>query len=120
LRRRLDTGRRVRAGVGVGGDHDAGAKAGLNLKPGLIELLLRDLASSSSAGTTGATYEPGALPLLSHALLATWHHRARRTLTVAGYQSAGGIHGAQGAVTALFAVVPTRTYGAAHPRLRAG
>ena len=40
--------------------------AGLRLEPGLVELILRDVAR-----------EPGALPLLSHALRVTWE-RARR------------------------------------------
>ncbi|MGK5629365.1 nSTAND1 domain-containing NTPase [Streptomyces sp. URMC 123] len=38
--------------------------------------------------------EPGGLPLLSHALLETWRRRHGRTLTLAGYEAAGGIHGA--------------------------
>ena len=48
--------------------------AGLRLEPGLVELALRDVAGES-----------GALPLLSHALLATWERRDGRTLTVEGY-----------------------------------
>jgi hypothetical protein len=73
--------------------------AGLTLEPGLVETLLHELgAGNGSAGTglrsAAATYDPGALPLLSHALHATWEHRAQRTLTVAGYQATGGIHGA--------------------------
>ncbi|WP_344443207.1 helix-turn-helix domain-containing protein [Kitasatospora nipponensis] len=36
----------------------------------------------------------GVLPLLSHALLATWQQREGRTLTVAGYLRTGGIQGA--------------------------
>ncbi|CAM5660496.1 hypothetical protein SAVIM338S_06762 [Streptomyces avidinii] len=36
----------------------------------------------------------GALPLMSHALLATWQQREGSTLTVAGYEYAGGIQGA--------------------------
>ena len=47
--------------------------AGLKLEPGLVELVLRDVAA-----------EPGALPLLSHALRATWERRDGRTLTVDG------------------------------------
>ncbi|MEZ4709229.1 MAG: effector-associated domain EAD1-containing protein [Caldilineaceae bacterium] len=43
-------------------------------------------------GDVGA--EPGALPLLSHALLETWRRRSGRTLTLAGYQSAGRVQGA--------------------------
>ncbi|HEV3172952.1 MAG TPA: AAA family ATPase [Actinocrinis sp.] len=37
---------------------------------------------------------PGALPLMSHALLETWLRRRGNTLTLAGYQAAGGIDGA--------------------------
>lgn len=38
--------------------------------------------------------EPGALPLMSHALLETWHRRKGRTLTEAAYEAAGGLQGA--------------------------
>ncbi|MCC2279368.1 helix-turn-helix domain-containing protein [Streptomyces sp. ET3-23] len=62
-------------------------KAGLSVEPGLVELMLRD------AGGT-ATPRAGVLPLLSHALLATWQQRTDTTLTVAGYQLTGGISGA--------------------------
>ena len=54
--------------------------AGLRLEPGLVELILRDVAA-----------EPGALPLLSHALRATWERRDGRTLTVEGYRAGGGV-----------------------------
>ncbi|MFI9240638.1 helix-turn-helix domain-containing protein [Streptomyces sp. NPDC053079] len=64
------------------------AAVGLEPEPGLVELILRDLG----AGHGG--FGPGALPLLSHALLATWQRRRDGTLTVAGYQQAGGIAGA--------------------------
>jgi WD40 repeat protein/class 3 adenylate cyclase len=57
--------------------------AGLRLEPGLVELMLRDLAR-----------EPGSLPLLSHALLETWRRRSSRTLTLAGYEESGGVRGA--------------------------
>lgn len=36
----------------------------------------------------------GVLPLLSHALLETWRRRRGNTLTLAGFQAAGGIEGA--------------------------
>jgi DNA-binding SARP family transcriptional activator/WD40 repeat protein len=58
-------------------------QAGLLLEPGLVDLLVRDVEG-----------EPGALPLLSHALRQTWQRREGRTLTVAGYQASGGIRGA--------------------------
>ncbi|GLF95036.1 nSTAND1 domain-containing NTPase [Streptomyces yaizuensis] len=38
--------------------------------------------------------EPGGLPLMSHALLEVWRRRRGRTLTLAAYESIGGIHGA--------------------------
>jgi WD40 repeat protein/class 3 adenylate cyclase len=52
-------------------------------EPGLIDLILRDVGD-----------EPGALPLLSHALLETWKRRAGHTLTLKGYADAGGVRGA--------------------------
>jgi WD40 repeat protein len=64
------------------------AKAvGLRLEEGLVELLLSDLGA-------GGAPDAGALPLLSHALLATWQRRQAGRLTVAGYRAAGGIQGA--------------------------
>ncbi|WP_283134503.1 WD40 repeat domain-containing protein [Rhizohabitans arisaemae] len=41
-----------------------------------------------------AVGQPGALPLVSHALVETWRRRRGHTLTLAGYQEAGGIQGA--------------------------
>ncbi|MFC4585704.1 nSTAND1 domain-containing NTPase [Sphaerisporangium corydalis] len=38
-----------------------------------------------------ATGQPGVLPLISHALLETWRRRRGNTLTLAGYESTGGI-----------------------------
>ena len=38
--------------------------------------------------------EPGALPLMSHALRETWHRRKGRALTTTAYEAAGGVHGA--------------------------
>ena len=53
------------------------------VQEGLVDVILDDLGS-----------EPGALPLLSHALLETWKRRRGRVLTVSGYTSSGGVHGA--------------------------
>ena len=61
---------------------------GLRVEPGLVELLLREVADRR-----------GALPLLSHALLATWEGRDGRTLTLEAYRAAGGV-GAAIAATA--------------------
>ena len=60
---------------------------GLEIEPGLVELLLSEL-SPASADEYGA----GRLPLLAHALRGTWQQRHGVTLTVAGYRATGGIH----------------------------
>ncbi len=57
-------------------------RAGVLLEPGLVDLLVREVER-----------EPGALPLLSHALRQTWQRREGRTMTVSGYQATGGIRG---------------------------
>lgn len=59
------------------------------LEPGLVELLLHDVGADA-----GHAPEPGALPLLSHALLATWQRRRGHRLTLSGYTASGGIRGA--------------------------
>ncbi|MFE0633730.1 helix-turn-helix domain-containing protein [Streptomyces sp. NPDC058876] len=66
--------------------------AGLALEPGLVPLLLRDVGLRDDM--PGGTTPSGALPLVSHALMATWRHREGTTLTVAGYERTGGIQGA--------------------------
>jgi AAA ATPase domain len=66
---------------------------GLTLEDGLTERLLSDLGADSCPPGE-ACYEPGLLPALAHALRATWQRRDGDRLTIAGYQAAGGIHGA--------------------------
>ncbi|MGW4295168.1 nSTAND1 domain-containing NTPase, partial [Micromonospora chersina] len=78
-------------------------RAGVEIEDGLIELLLADLAV---AVETSAQVEVGVLPLLSHALYATWRHDQGRRLTCLGYRQVGRV---QGAVAA--------TAGAAYDRL---
>lgn len=58
-------------------------QGGWAFEPGLVDLLLHDVGD-----------EPGALPLLSHALLETWKRRRGRTLTLAGYVESGRVQGA--------------------------
>jgi WD40 repeat protein len=57
--------------------------AGLRLEAGLVDTMLADVEG-----------EPGALPLLSHALYESWVRRDGRVLTRAGYLEAGGVRGA--------------------------
>ncbi|MFJ3635186.1 helix-turn-helix domain-containing protein [Streptomyces sp. NPDC090112] len=65
--------------------------AGLGLEPGLLPVLLRDLGLREDLPGSAPS---GALPLVSHALMATWGLRTDSTLTVAGYERTGGIRGA--------------------------
>ncbi|MEU4426827.1 helix-turn-helix domain-containing protein [Actinoplanes sp. NPDC024001] len=58
-------------------------RAGLTVERALVTKILAE-----------ADGQPGALPLLSHALLETWRHRRGDILTVAGYEAAGGMSSA--------------------------
>ncbi|MEU7065632.1 helix-turn-helix domain-containing protein [Streptomyces sp. NPDC046161] len=60
------------------------AKAGLVLDEGFVDVLLADLRDSG----------PGALPLLSHALLSTWERGRGTALTIADYRAGGGMSAA--------------------------
>lgn len=64
-------------------------RGGWEFEAGLVDLLLNDIGAQGAGNP-----EPGALPLLSHALLSTWEHRQGRTLTLNGYQASGGVRGA--------------------------
>jgi energy-coupling factor transporter ATP-binding protein EcfA2 len=55
----------------------------LGFESGLVDTILGDVAS-----------EPGALPLLEHALLELWKRRRDHTLTLDGYRESGGVKGA--------------------------
>ncbi|SEQ16004.1 WD40 repeat [Lentzea xinjiangensis] len=59
------------------------AAVGCTVETALLTTLVAEAAGRS-----------GVLPLVSHALLETWHRRRGNTLTLAGYQAAGGIQGA--------------------------
>ena len=58
-------------------------KGGWRFEPGLVDLMIEDAGS-----------EPGALPLLSHALLETWNRRSGHTMLMVSYHEAGGVKGA--------------------------
>ena len=54
-----------------------------------MDVLLNDIGADGTGHP-----EPGALPLLSHALLATWERRRGRKFTLEGYHASGGVRGA--------------------------
>jgi WD40 repeat protein len=58
-------------------------RVGLQVEPELADALVDDVEG-----------EPGALPLLSTALLELWQKRDGNTLTAAAYRESGGVHGA--------------------------
>jgi DNA-binding SARP family transcriptional activator/WD40 repeat protein/energy-coupling factor transporter ATP-binding protein EcfA2 len=58
---------------------------GLELEPGLVGRIIADVEG-----------QPGALPLLQYALTEMFSHRERSTLTLSGYEAAGGVAGALG------------------------
>ena len=62
---------------------DPALACGLHAEPALVDVLVEEVAG-----------EPGALPLLSHALRSTWQRRDGRALTLAAYQATGGVRGA--------------------------
>ncbi|NUS44750.1 MAG: helix-turn-helix domain-containing protein [Mycobacteriaceae bacterium] len=66
--------------------------AGGVVHPTLVELLLQELAVT----TAGGAHDPGALPLLSHAMYRSWTQRttASDKLTIEQYRRTGGIYGA--------------------------
>ncbi|PZF99756.1 nSTAND1 domain-containing NTPase [Micromonospora deserti] len=69
-------------------------KARIDLDDGLVELLVRELAPTARDGD--GAHDAGALPLLSHALLATWEHGPKGRMSVEDYRASGGIDGAIG------------------------
>lgn len=69
-------------------------RARLTVEDGLVEVLLRDLAPAPGRRSPAAALDPGALPLLSHALRATWDRGHGTRLTVADYRATGGIRDA--------------------------
>jgi WD40 repeat protein len=58
-------------------------RVGLRVEPELADALVDDVEG-----------EPGALPLLSTALLELWQKRENTALTLAAYRESGGVHGA--------------------------
>ncbi|MGW6981448.1 nSTAND1 domain-containing NTPase [Streptomyces sp. NPDC054932] len=86
--------------------------AGLTLEPGLFPLLLRDVGLRDDPPDRTPS---GVLPLVSHALMATWRQREGATLTVAGYERTGGI---RGAIARTAEEVFTRLYPAEQNTLR--
>ena len=67
-------------------------RAGVEMESGLTERLLRDLGRETNTDAE-SFHHAGALPLLSHALLATWERANQQTMTLADYEAVGGIGG---------------------------
>jgi class 3 adenylate cyclase len=63
--------------------HGPAERAGLRVETGLADMVLQDMGN-----------EPGALPMVSQALLETWRRRRGPVLTIADYRDAGGVRGA--------------------------
>jgi WD40 repeat protein len=59
---------------------------GLALDPGLVDVLLNDVGAGDARSP-----DPGSLPLLAHALQATWKRRQGGALTLPGYHESGGV-----------------------------
>jgi WD40 repeat protein/class 3 adenylate cyclase/DNA-binding SARP family transcriptional activator len=64
-------------------------RGGWEFSPGLVDLILTDLGVGERREP-----EPGALPLLSHALLETWKRRRGNLMNLKAYTEAGGVRGA--------------------------
>jgi serine/threonine protein kinase len=64
---------------------------GLRFEPGLVDTILADVALRPGSGQA---QQPGALPLLQHALLELWERRQRGLLTLQAYHDSGGVAGA--------------------------
>ncbi|MFI5493488.1 hypothetical protein [Actinoplanes sp. NPDC051859] len=74
-------------------------RAGLRVEGTLVSTVVAQLA-----------HRPGALPLASHAMVQAWQRRRGTTLTLAGYEAAGGVNGAlaQSAEAVYTALSPSR------------
>ncbi|MCZ9635136.1 WD40 repeat domain-containing protein [Rhodococcus sp. BH5] len=67
---------------------------GVTVEPGLVDIMIRDLGAGVKQFAREVHYNASALPLLAHALLTTWHACSNLTLTIAAYESIGGVRGA--------------------------
>ncbi|MFI8221402.1 hypothetical protein [Streptomyces sp. NPDC085932] len=78
--------------------HSVGPMTVEELRAAIVQPAARCRLTVQSALLTALTADahgrPGALPLLSHALLETWRRRRGNALTLDGYRDAGGFEGA--------------------------
>ncbi|QIQ06569.1 hypothetical protein [Streptomyces liangshanensis] len=78
--------------------HPVGPMTAEELRAAIVQPAARSRLTVESALLTTLTADahgrPGALPLLSHALLETWKRRRGNALTLAGYRAAGGFEDA--------------------------
>jgi WD40 repeat protein/DNA-binding SARP family transcriptional activator len=81
--------------------------AGLRVEPELVDAIVGDVLG-----------QPGALPLLSTALVGTWERRRTNVLTLAGYLEAGGVEGSLArSAEAVFAALDTAAQKCVQPML---
>ena len=73
------------------------ALAGGEFEPGLVELLLQDVAG-----------RPGSLPLLEFTLMELWRRRVGRRLTIASYKELGELQGRSGTAPTRSSASSTR------------
>ncbi|MER7466460.1 helix-turn-helix domain-containing protein [Streptomyces sp. NPDC097981] len=81
--------------------------AGLTVERALTSRLVQEMSTA-----------PGGLPLLSHVLMETWRRRRGHTLTLAGYEAAGGLEGSIAKTAeAAYSSFTERQAAAARPAL---
>ncbi|HEX6340761.1 hypothetical protein [Umezawaea sp.] len=78
-----------------GGQVTVGTMTAEDLRAAVVQPAVRSGHTAETALVArivaDATGQPGVLPLVSHALLETWRRRRGTTLTLAGYEAAGGV-----------------------------
>jgi WD40 repeat protein len=82
--------------------------SGVEVEDALVDVLVREATADPATGHS--SMGPGVLPLVSHALYATWAATPGRRLTLARYREVGGLGGAiaQSAETVVSALTPQR------------
>lgn len=72
-------------------------RVGVEVEDALVDAVLAEATAGSSGGRRcgpGTLIDPGVLPLVSHALYASWSASTGRRITLAQYRAVGGLAGA--------------------------